>query len=54
MDKGKEYQHRTAILRRKYHCICDRNSKNTFHYDDIQIRDDEFRDVDFNRSLSPF
>ena len=54
MDKGKEYQHRTAILRRKYHCICDRNSKNTFHYDDIQIRDDEFRDVDFNRSLSPY
>ena len=54
MDKGKEYQHRTAILRKKYPCLCDRNSKNTFHYDDIQIRDDEFRDVDFNRSLSPY
>ena len=54
MDKGKEYQHRTAILRKKYPCLCDRNSKNTFHYDDIQIRDDEFRDVDFNRSLNPY
>ena len=54
MDKGKEYQHRTAILRKKYPCLCDRNSKNTFHYDDIQIRDDESRDVDFNRSLNPY
>jgi len=51
---GKEYQQRTAILRKKYPCLCDKNSKNSFHYDDIQLRDNEFKDADYNRSLNPY
>ena len=54
VDKGKEYQQRTAILRKKYPCLCNKNSRNSFHYDDIQIRDNEFKDVEFNRSLNPY
>ena len=54
MKGGKEYQKRTAILRRRYPCICEKNSKNSFHYDDIQIRDNDLKDVDFNRSLNPY
>ena len=51
---GKEYQQRTAILRKRYPCLCDKNSKNSFHYDDIQIRDNELKDADYNRSLNPY
>ena len=54
MKGGKEYQKRTAILRKRYPCFCDKNSKNSFHYDDIQIRDNDFKDVDFNKSLNPY
>ena len=51
---GKEYQQRTAILRKRYPCLCDKNSKNSFRYDDIQLRDNEFKDADYNRSLNPY
>ena len=51
---GKEYQKRTAILRKRYPCICEKNSKNSFHYDDIQLRDSEFKDVDYNKALNPY
>ena len=54
MKGGKEYQKRTAILRKKYPCLCEKNSKNSYHYDDIQIRDNDLKDVDFNRSLNPY
>ena len=54
MKGGKEYQKRTAIIRKKYPCLCDRNSKNSFHYDDIQIRDHDLKDVDYNRTLNPY
>ena len=54
MKDGKEYQKRTAIIRKKYPCLCDRNSKNSFHYDDIQIRDHDLKDVDYNRTLNPY
>ena len=54
MKGGKEYQKRTAILRKKYPCICEKNSKNSFHYDDLQLRDNELKDADFNRSLNPY
>ena len=40
---GKEYHKRTAILRKRYPCICEKNSKNSFHNDDIQLRG-EFAD----------
>jgi len=51
---GKEYQHRTAILRKRYPCLCAKNSKNSYHYDDIQLRDNEFKDADYNRALNPY
>ena len=51
---GKQYQHRTAVLRKKYPSLCNKNSKNSYHYDDIQIRDNEFKDADFNRALNPY
>ena len=51
---GKEYQKRTAILRKRYPCLCEKNSKNSFHYDDIQIRDNDLKDVDYNRALNPY
>ena len=51
---GKEYQKRTAILRKRYPCLCEKNSKNSYHYDDIQLRDSEFKDVDFNKALNPY
>ena len=51
---GKQYQHRVAILRKKYPCLCYKNSRNSYHYDDIQIRDGIFKDVDFNRALNPY
>ena len=54
MKGGKEYPKRTAILRKKYPCLCDKNSKNSFHYDDIQIRDNDLKDVDYNRTLNPY
>ena len=54
MKGGKEYQKRTAILRKRYPCICEKNSKNSFHYDDIQIRDNDLKDIDFNKSLNPY
>ena len=54
MKGGKEYQKRTAILRKKYPCLCDKNSKNSFHYDDIQIRDNDLKELDYNRSLNPY
>ena len=54
MKGGKEYQKRTAILRRRYPCICEKNSKNSFHYDDIQIRDNDLKELDFNKSLNPY
>ena len=54
MKGGKEYQKRTAIIRKKYPCLCDKNSKNSFHYDDIQIRDHDLKDVDYNRTLNPY
>ena len=54
IKEGKEYQKRTAILRKRYPCICDKNAKNSFHYDDIQLRDNELKDVDYNRTLNPY
>ena len=54
VKEGKEYQKRTAILRKRYPCVCDKNSKNSFHYDDIQLRDNELKDVDYNRALNPY
>ena len=54
MKGGKEYQKRTAILRKRYPCACEKNSKNSFHYDDIQIRDNDLKDIDFNKSLNPY
>jgi len=51
---GKEYQKRTAILRKRYPCLCEKNSKNSFHYDDIQIRDNDLKDVDYNKALNPY
>ena len=51
---GKEYQQRTAVLRKRYPCLCDKNAKNTFHYDDIQLRDNELKDADYNRNLNPY
>ena len=54
MKGGKEYPKRTAILRKRYPCLCDKNSKNSFHYDDIQIRDNDLKDVDYNRNLNPY
>ena len=54
MKGGKEYQKRTAILRKKYPCLCDKNSKNSFHYDDIQIRDNDLKELDYNRTLNPY
>ena len=54
MKGGQQFQHRTAVLRKKYPCVCNKNSKNSFHYDDIQIRDNEFKDADFNRALNPY
>ena len=51
---GQQFQHRTAVLRKKYPCVCNKNSRNSFHYDDIQIRDNEFKDADFNRALNPY
>ena len=54
MKGGKEYQKRTAILRKRYPCLCDRNSKNSFHYDDIQIRDNDLKELDYNRTLNPY
>ena len=54
MKGGKEYHKRTAILRKKYPCLCDKNSKNSFHYDDIQIRDNDLKELDYNRSLNPY
>jgi len=54
MKGGKEYQKRTAILRKRYPCVCEKNSKNSFHYDDIQIRDNDLKDIDFNKSLNPY
>ena len=51
---GKEYQKRTAILRKRYPCLCEKNSKNSFHYDDIQIRDNDLKDVDYNKNLNPY
>ena len=54
VKEGKEYQQRTAILRKRYPCLCDKNSKNSFHYDDIQLRDNELKDADYNRSLNPY
>ena len=51
---GKEYQKRTAILRKRYPCLCEKNSKNSYHYDDIQLRDGEFKDVDYNKALNPY
>ena len=54
MKGGKEYQKRTAILRKKYPCLCDKNSKNSFHYDDIQIRDNDLKELDYNRALNPY
>ena len=51
---GKQYQHRVAILRKKYPCLCYKNSRNSYHYDDIQIRDGIFKDADFNRALNPY
>jgi hypothetical protein len=54
VKEGKEYQKRTAILRKRYPCVCDKNSKKSFHYDDIQLRDNELKDVDYNRALNPY
>ena len=54
MKGGKEYQKRTAILRKRYPCLCEKNTKNSFHYDDIQIRDNDLKDIDFNKSLNPY
>ena len=54
MKGGEEYQKRTVILRKKYPCLCDKNSKNSFHYDDIQIRDNDLKELDYNRSLNPY
>ena len=54
MKGGKEYPKRTAIVRKRYPCLCDKNSKNSFHYDDIQIRDNDLKDVDYNRNLNPY
>ena len=51
---GKEYPKRTAILRKRYNCLCDKRSKNSFHYDDIQIRDNDLKELDFNKSLNPY
>ena len=51
---GKEYQQRTAILRKKYPCLCDKNAKNSYHYDDIQFRDNELKDIDYDRNLNPY
>ena len=33
MKGGKEYQKRTAILRKRYPCVCEKNTKNSYHYD---------------------
>ena len=54
MKGGKEYPKRTAIVRKRYPCLCDKNSKNSFHYDDIQIRDSDLKDVDYNKNLNPY
>ena len=51
---GKEYQQRTAILRKRYPCLCDKNAKNSYHYDDIQFRDNELKDIDYDRNLNPY
>ena len=51
---GKQYQQRTAIMRKKYPCLCYKNTKNSYHYDDLQIRDSELKDADFNRTLNPY
>ena len=51
---GKQYQHRTAILRKRYPCVCPKNTKTSFHYDDLQLRDNEFKDSDFNPALNPY
>ena len=54
VKEGKQYQQRTAILRKRYPCLCYKNSKKSYHYDDLQIRDNEFKDADFNRTLNPY
>ena len=54
MIGGKEYPKCTVILRKKYPCLCVKNSKNSFHYDDIQIRDNDLKDVDFNKNLNQY
>ena len=54
IKEGKQYQQRTAILRKRYPCLCYKNSKKSYHYDDLQIRDNEFKDADFNRTLNPY
>ena len=54
VKEGKQYQQRTAILRKRYPCLCDRNAKNSYHYDDIQLRDNELKDADFNMALNPY
>ena len=51
---GRQYQQRTAIMRKRYPCLCYKNSKNSYHYDDLQIRDSELKDADFNRTLNPY
>ena len=33
---GKEYQKGAAILRKRYLCLCENNSKNSYHYDSIK------------------
>ena len=54
VKQGKEYPKRTAILRKRYPAVCDRNSKQSYHYEDIQLRDNEMKDVEFNRHLNPY
>lgn len=54
IKQGKEYPKRTAILRKRYPSYCEKNSKNSYHYEDIQIRDNELKGVEFDQNLNPY
>ena len=54
VKQGKEYPKRTAILRKRYPAVCDKNMKQSYHYEDIQLRDNELKDVEFNNHLNPY
>ena len=54
VKQGKEYPKRTAILRKRYPAVCDKNCKQSYHYEDIQLRDNDMKDVEFNKHLNPY